>query len=71
MKINELSGLYVVKNEKENFTILVAALDYQEATELAKDYFIDSDMNYEELSVCEFSDINTQFDCDYIITQGQ
>ena len=71
MKINELSGLYVVKNEKENFTILVAALDYQEATELAKDYFIDSDMNYEELSVYDFSDINTQFDCDYIITQGQ
>lgn len=71
MKINELSGLYVVKNEKENFTILVAALDYQEAIELAKEYFIDSDMNYEELSVCDFSDINTQFDCDYIITQGQ
>lgn len=71
MKINELSGLYVVKNEKENFTILVVALDYQEATEIAKDYFIDSDMNYEELSVCDFSDINTQFDCDYIITQGQ
>lgn len=71
MKINELSGLYVVKNEKENFTILVAALDYQETTEIAKDYFIDSDMNYEELSVCDFSDINTQFDCDYIITQGQ
>lgn len=71
MKVNELSGLYVVKNEKENFTILVAALDYQEATEIAKDYFIDSDMSYEELSVCDFSDINTQFDCDYIITQGQ
>lgn len=71
MKINELSGLYVVKNENENFTILVAALDYQEAIENAKEYFIDSDMNYEELSVCNFSDINTQFDCDYIITQGQ
>lgn len=71
MKINELSGLYVVKNENENFTILVAALDYQEAIEIAKEYFIDSDMNYEELSVCNFSNINTQFDCDYIITQGQ
>ncbi len=39
MKINELSGLYVVKNENENFTILVAALDYQEAIEIAKEYF--------------------------------
>lgn len=27
MKINELTGLYVVKNIKENFTILVVALD--------------------------------------------
>ncbi|WP_419083153.1 hypothetical protein [Phocaeicola sp.] len=71
MKINELSGLYVVKNENENFTILVTALDYQEAIEIAKGYFIDSGMNYEELSVRNFSDINTQFDCDYIITQGQ
>lgn len=71
MKINELSGLYVVKNVKENFTILVVALDCREAIEIAKEYFMDSHMNHEELSVCDFSDINTQFNCDYVITNGQ
>ena len=45
MKINELSGLYVVENKTENFTILVTALDEQEAIEIARDYFNDSHVN--------------------------
>ena len=44
MKVNELSGLYVVENKKENFKILVAALDEQEVMEIARDYFMDSHM---------------------------
>lgn len=66
-----MSSSYVVKNVKENFTILVVALDCQEAIQIAKEYFLDSHMNYEELSVCNFTDINTHFDCDYVVTQEQ
>lgn len=63
--------LYVVKNVKEKFTILVVASNHQEAVEIAKEYFIDSHMNHKELSVCDFSDINIQFDCDYVVARGQ
>ena len=71
MKINELSGLYVVENKTENFTILVTALDEQEAIEIARDYFNDSHINYSDLETYVFKNIFTNFDCDYVVTKGQ
>lgn len=71
MQINELSGLYVVENTIENFKILVVALDEQEAIQIAREYFNDSHMNYSNLKVYVFRDINTNFDCDYVLTKGQ
>lgn len=75
MKINELSGLYVVENKTENFTILVVALDEQEAIEIAREYFNDSHMDYSNLEVYAFKyafkNIFTNFDCDYVVTKGQ
>ena len=71
MKINELSGLYVVENKTENFTILATALDEQEAIEIARDYFNDSHMNYSDLETYVFKNIFTNFDCDYVVTKGQ
>lgn len=71
MKINELLGLYVVKNEAENFKIMVVALDVEEAIEIARDYFNDSHMDYSNLKVSVFKDINTNFNCDYVVTKGQ
>lgn len=71
MKVNELSGLYVVENKKENFKILVAALDEQEAMKIARDYFMESHMEHENLTVHKFTDVDTNFDCDYIVTKGQ
>lgn len=71
MRINELSGLYVVENKTENFTILVTALDEQEAIEIARDYFNESHMDYSDLDTYVFKNIFTNFDCDYVVTKGQ
>lgn len=71
MRINELSGLYVVENKTENFTILVTALNEQEAIEIARDYFNESHMDYSDLDTYVFKNIFTNFDCDYVVTKGQ
>lgn len=71
MRINELSGLYVVENKTENFTILVTALDEQKAIEIARDYFNESHMDYSDLDTYVFKNIFTNFDCDYVVTKGQ
>ena len=67
MDITKINGLWVVKNAIENFTVLVAALDKMEAYEIAEGYFFESHMSTEQLSASEFNDINTRFDCDYIL----
>ena len=69
MKVNELSGLYVVENKKENFKILVAALDEQEAMEIARDYFMESHMEHENLTVHKLKDDDTNIYCYYIDTK--
>lgn len=70
MIITDLNNLYVGYNETENFRILICALDVQEAQEIANEYRFDSNM-CGSFEITEFTDINTHFDCDYVVTGGQ
>ena len=69
MKITDLNHLWVGYNEKEDFRVLICALDEQDAQEIANNYCLDSHMNG-KFEISEFSDINTNFDCDYVLTNG-
>lgn len=74
MNITDLTNLWVVKNISENFSILVVALDEEEAKEIAIEYFNDADIYFstsDRIEVKEFTNINEKFDCDYVITGGQ
>ena len=66
MKITDIKNLYVGYNEKENFRILIGSNDENEADTLAEYYRQDSNLKG-EFKISEFNDINTHFDCDYII----
>lgn len=70
MKINELNNLWIGLNEEENFKVLICALDAEEAQEIAENYRLDSHMEG-NFAITEFSDVNTVFDCDYVLTNGQ
>lgn len=39
--------------------------------DIKRDYFMDSHMEHENLTVHKFTDVDTSFDCDYIVTKGQ
>jgi hypothetical protein len=69
MKINEIEGLWCATNIKEDFTILVVALEEIEAKEIAIGYFDDSNMSVQpdEIKITKFTDLDTQFDCDYVV----
>ncbi len=69
MKINELNTLWCATYKKENFTICVLADDIQEAVEVAMEYFNDSqwEVMHEDIIITKFKDMNTNFDCDYVI----
>lgn len=69
MKINEFNNLWCAKYEKENFTICVLAVDIYEAMEVAMEYFNDSqwEVTNEDITITRFRDMNTHFDCDYVI----
>ena len=69
MKITDLNHLWVGYNEIEDFRVLICALDEQDAQEIANNYCLDSHMNG-KFEISEFSDINTNFDCDYVLTNG-
>ena len=69
MTITDLSGLYVAYTQYENFRILVAATDEHEANELARQYFDDAGIMYASVDISEFTDVNTKFDCDYVISK--
>lgn len=69
MKVNELINLWVGYNEVENFRVLICALDIEEAQEIANGYRFDSGMEG-KFEITEFDDINTKFDCDYMISGG-
>ena len=66
MKINELTNLWVGYNKKEDFRILICACDEIEAKEIADEYRDDSNMEG-DFEIKEFNDINTHFDCDYVV----
>lgn len=67
MKVNEIEGLYVGYNRTENFRILIATYDgIEKAKELADEYCNDGNFTG-EFEVTEFTNVNTKFDCDYII----
>lgn len=69
MKVNDLNNLFVGYNTAERFRVLICALDIEEAQEIADGYRFDSRMEgYFEVS--EFDDIDTKFDCDYVLTGG-
>ena len=70
MKVTDLAGLYVAYNTKEDFRILVVAQDQQEAMQVARNYFSDSGMNSmpNDIEISEFDDVDTKFDCDYVVT---
>ena len=70
MGITDISGLYVARNDLENFNILVCAQDEEEAMDLAVTYFFEGNFEHHarrDITISEFDDINTHFDCDYII----
>ena len=62
------TNLWVGYNQKEDFRILICALDKVEAQELANSYCLDSNMEGEfETSFAENIE-NLHFDCDYVIS---
>ena len=69
MKIHELEGLWVAKNTKENFEILIVAVDEIAAMNLAREYFDGSDMDSspKNIEISAFDDVGIEFDCDYVI----
>lgn len=67
MKINDMTNLYVGYNKEEDFRILICSFDGKEGAEkIAEEYRIDTEMN-KTFEISEFVDINTHFDCDYVI----
>ncbi len=66
MKVTELEGLYVATNT-DNFKILVASDDSFDAKIKAENYFGDAGISSKNVKIEEFSDVNTHFDCDYVV----
>ena len=68
MKATDMTNLYVGYNKKEDFRILICTVEGEkEAQRLANEYALDSGMKEESFEIGEFNDINTHFDCDYVI----
>lgn len=66
MKINDMTNLFVGHNDKEDFTVLICALDTIEAKEIANTYAFDTNLKG-EFVVSEYKG-NEEFDCDYILS---
>lgn len=74
MRVTELTNLWVAKNISENFTVLIAALDKKEAMDIAREYFNEADIWYSSedcIEISEFTDLETKFDCDYVLTYSR
>ena len=66
MKISELDGLYVGRNNEEDFIILIAASDQETAEDLALGY--QEEVGFEtEFDVEPYTGTDINFDCDYVI----
>lgn len=66
MKVTDLENLWVARNAEANFTMLICALDEQEAIEAAEQYRCDTNMSG-NFQAEEFKDEATRFDCDYVV----
>ena len=67
MKATDMINLYVGYNKEEDFRILICTVEGEkEAQRLANEYALDSGME-ESFEISEFNDIDTHFDCDYVI----
>ena len=63
------TNLFIGYNEIEDFRILICAFDTEEASELAEEYRVDSNMDgHFDISEPIMSIDNTHFDCDYVIS---
>ena len=69
MKANELNNLWVGYNKTENFRVLIVALDQEEAQEIVDGYCLDSNMEG-KFEIAEFDNLDTHFDCDYVLMSG-
>lgn len=69
MRLSDMSNLWVGYSRTDDFRICIAAFDAIKALQIANDYARDSGL-YGPFAVSRFEDENTQFDCDYIICQG-
>lgn len=67
MRVCDLNNLYVGYNKTENFRILICACDIEEAADIAEQYGEDSQLA-NDWTIAEFTDINTKFDTDSVIT---
>lgn len=71
MKFNELTGLFIGYNEEEDFTILIAAFDMEEAVEVATSYRDDANFKgkfeIKELPETMEELMKIKFDCDYVV----
>ena len=70
MTVNKLANLWVGYNETANFTVLICALDEQEAHKIADSYILASRMEG-KFEINQFDDVNTHFDYDYVLMSGE
>ena len=66
MLITDMNNLWVGYNKTEHFRILICASDEIEASEIAKSYCEDNNMQG-TFEIAELKGVNTQFDCDYVV----
>ena len=64
MKVTDLN-LYV--GNYNGFKFLICAYDDKEAEEIAERYREDAGLGDDTLTVTPFDDVNTEFDCDYVV----
>lgn len=70
MKINDLTNLWVGYSKVDDFRVLICALDEIEAQEIANEYRCDTHLEG-TFEITEFDNLETHFDCDYVLTGGQ
>lgn len=68
MKVTELDGLYVGHWIDEDFRVLIAASDEDEAEDVALDYGHDAGLTG-SLEIEDFSYLEMEFDCDSVISR--
>ena len=67
MKVNNLDNLWVGYNETENISVLICALDIEEAREIINVYSYEHIIDG-EFEISKFTDLNTDFSYDYVLT---